>query len=819
MTPARSDVRLQLLGGLVLERAGVVVSGRAVQRRRLAVLALLAASPRAVVSRDRILGLLWPEATSDSARHLLTDAVYELRQALGDSAILSRGDDLVLNPDVVACDVLAFEGALAADAPAEASRLYVGEFAAGLHVSDAPEFERWLDATRARYRSAWRGAQEALARRLMGAGKADEGAAAWDRLAQDDPGDEAAVLAAMQAHAAAGRRGSALRLAQVHELAMRELGVIPAAGVRELAADLKRRPTEAADNSGRQEWPGPAAEKERQGAAEGESGRGEGQDTTAGNSSRLQRPHTVAGWQRAVLAAAVGGVMLFAVSAVSRESGPTSIEAEKAAVLREIRSGPGTVLLGNAVQATMSPAAGRALVAGERAWHGGQARTAVEAFERATTADSSSAFGWYRLGQASLAADLPEIVSRRADSMLAATAAVSAPRERLLFAAYAAFRAGASEYAEQLYRTLLAQYPDDAEGWLQLGETLFHYNPPRGRAIALAGPAFERALTLDPGNWGARWHLALLAAARGDRAEHQRLLANLAGQKGIEPAQLALLGLLEATSRGDYRSAAVSGAVAALDELWLYRALWVTTTYQRDLAATEMLAEALADPRQTIFPRVLGLGVLASLQAARGDWAAAEASLDQAEAQAPAYLEPGLMRAMLVVDAGSTPPPAFVERARDAVRAWVPGSQQDSMTRLRLAGLVALSAGDTAGARRAAAAIERTDGDAALVRARLALARGNGAEAVRLLTRPAPPVWFGKAVNAPFLAETFERLTRAQALEMMGRRGEAAAWYHSLKEYVPADLVVGAVAENGEQRTGNGERVGLQGVRAPEEAF
>jgi hypothetical protein len=74
-------------------------------------------------------------------------------------------------------------------------------------------------------------------------------------------------------------------------------------------------------------------------------------------------------------------------------------------------------------------------------------------------------------------------------------------------------------------------------------------------------------------------------------------------------------------------------------------------------------------------------------------------------------------------------------------------------------------------------------------------------------------------VNAPFLAETFERLTRAQALEMVGRRGEAAAWYHSLREYVPADLVVGAVAENGEQRTGNGERVGLQGVRAPEEAF
>lgn len=59
------------------------------------------------------MGLLWPESDLTRARNLLKVSVYVLRQALGEASILSDGDDLRLNPEVVCADVAAFEDALA----------------------------------------------------------------------------------------------------------------------------------------------------------------------------------------------------------------------------------------------------------------------------------------------------------------------------------------------------------------------------------------------------------------------------------------------------------------------------------------------------------------------------------------------------------------------------------------------------------------------------------------------------------------------------------------------------------------------------------
>ena len=97
-------VSLRLFGGVSLERDGRPVGGRATQRRRIGVLALLATAPTGQASRDRLIAYLWPDAETDAARHLLAGAVYELRKALGEDSIVSRGDELALNPDVVASD-------------------------------------------------------------------------------------------------------------------------------------------------------------------------------------------------------------------------------------------------------------------------------------------------------------------------------------------------------------------------------------------------------------------------------------------------------------------------------------------------------------------------------------------------------------------------------------------------------------------------------------------------------------------------------------------------------------------------------------------
>src|SRR5688572_14578429 len=119
---------LKLLGGVALQGEPGLLTGPAVQRHRLALLAVLAiAHPRAV-SRDKLLALLWPERETEPARRRLNQAVHALRQALGADAIVSAGDDVQLGAGVLHCDVVAFEEALAAGAAERAVRLYAGPF-------------------------------------------------------------------------------------------------------------------------------------------------------------------------------------------------------------------------------------------------------------------------------------------------------------------------------------------------------------------------------------------------------------------------------------------------------------------------------------------------------------------------------------------------------------------------------------------------------------------------------------------------------------------------------------------------------------------
>jgi DNA-binding SARP family transcriptional activator len=779
MTTTRPDVALNLLGGFILEREGAVVAGRAVQRRRLAVLALLAGSPGGTLSRDRIIGLLWPDAAADQARHLLNDAIYALRRALGDDLIISRGDDLVLNRMAVHCDVFAFEDALAADDLARATQIYRGEYAHGLFVSDAPEFAHWLDRTRAEYRLAWRSALERLALRDAAAGNGSAAAARWERLALDDVGDERFVIAAILAMVKQGRRGAALRLAREHGRVMEELGAAPGPLVAEAVAgtqrpDEERGPRTAAGRSDREQR---LSEKQRP--------------------NEDQRPTSSAGWperlfwaQRAAGAGLALAGLLFVAVSTSRERGSASVEEERTALLEGWPKRPANVLVRHAVQETASPAAMRGLFAGERAWRAGRMRTAVEEFERAARADSSLALAWYRLSQASLAADLPEAITLRADSMVTTLASRTAMRERFLLRAYRHFRMGDAETAEQLYRTLVAQYPEFLEGWLQLGETLFHYNPVRGRSLAEAEPAFTRALALDPDNWVARWHLALLAGVRGDFTTHLDVLDQMAAQGAIEPAQRAQLTILRGAARGQLTSPAVRDALGRLDELWLYRTAWVTAVYQQDQEATEAIGRALAYGSQALHPRTSGLGILLLAAIRRGAWAEVERLTAQVAATHPAPAMALSARVTAALAPLPSRPAIYVAETYRLVSAPWPENALEVRARHLWLGLLARQMGATDAALAEARALERMGGDAALIRSMLALDRGDAATALAILTRPEMPVWLGRAATEGPVPKAFERLVRAEALERLGRPQEAAAWRRSLAEHSLGDLAL-----------------------------
>ena len=88
--------------------AGAVVATLLAQPKRLGVLVYLAvAAPHELVRRDVLCELFWPDAPPDRARSSLRQALAFLRRALGEDAILTRGDDEVgLDATRVRCDAV-----------------------------------------------------------------------------------------------------------------------------------------------------------------------------------------------------------------------------------------------------------------------------------------------------------------------------------------------------------------------------------------------------------------------------------------------------------------------------------------------------------------------------------------------------------------------------------------------------------------------------------------------------------------------------------------------------------------------------------------
>ena len=214
---------LWLFGSPWIERVdGTLVSGRAAQRHRLGLLALLALAPGGRAARDKLMAYLWPEADAERARNLLNVSVYVLRRALGDAAVLSSGDDLRLNPAVIGVDVAQFEAALAAGDRAAAARLYAGPFLDGFFLSDAPEFERWVERERKRLAGAHEAALEALAEAAEAEHDIPAAVQWWKARATQDPYSGRVAVRLMRALDAAGDRAGALQHARQHAALLRE---------------------------------------------------------------------------------------------------------------------------------------------------------------------------------------------------------------------------------------------------------------------------------------------------------------------------------------------------------------------------------------------------------------------------------------------------------------------------------------------------------------------------------------------------------------------------------------------------------------------
>jgi DNA-binding SARP family transcriptional activator len=232
--------RLTVLGGLGLSVDGVPYVGPAAQRRRLLLLAVLAIAGRRGMSRDKLLGFLWPDAGVEQGRQALYQALHVIRRAFGADAIVGGATALQLGTDAVSSDLIEFADALAARAYERAVADYAGPLLDGLSFDGSAELDRWVSVERARLAGEYVAALERLA--VAAAARRDYSGAVqwWRRRAAAEPLSTAAAVGLIEALVAAGDRGAALQAALVHESLVRvELETEPDDAVRSWVARLK----------------------------------------------------------------------------------------------------------------------------------------------------------------------------------------------------------------------------------------------------------------------------------------------------------------------------------------------------------------------------------------------------------------------------------------------------------------------------------------------------------------------------------------------------------------------------------------------------
>ena len=222
-------LQVRLLGGAAAERDGEQLSLPPPAGRLLALLAVRP-GPR---DREAVAAHLWPGAAGAAARANLRTAVWALRKAVGDDALIASRTTVGLRPEAVTVDLADCLRRAAAGDLAAAAALCRGELLAG-------NAEDWAEAARRQLREEL--AEVLDARSAAAEREADAATAArWSRLCCAlDPLNEAAHAALVRQLAAAGDRAGALVAGrEVTTRLSGELGVRPGPLLRAALAEAR----------------------------------------------------------------------------------------------------------------------------------------------------------------------------------------------------------------------------------------------------------------------------------------------------------------------------------------------------------------------------------------------------------------------------------------------------------------------------------------------------------------------------------------------------------------------------------------------------
>lgn len=448
-------LHLKTFGGLWIE--GREAAGVGPRPRSLALLAICAAAGAKGVSRERVLGILWPESHPERARHALSQALYTLKRDTGAEVVVGSVE-LRLDPAQMSSDVDEFRDAVRSERWAEAADLYAGPFLDAFYLNDAPEFERWTDAERSSLEVDAERVMQSAATTATTEGRRDEAVEFLRRLTRINPGNSRFAAQYMEALAARGDRAGAVAHGKSHlELLHRDFELDPDAELEQLIARLRESP--------------PAVARQAPPTVEAASAIAT-QPLPESDFAPLSHR------RRNRLMAAAAALMAAAVLVVLGR-GSTSLAVGQIHAIGARDSAGAEV-------STRSPVAFHLYEEGLRAFFQLDAVAARRLFQAALHEDSTFAMAAYYTWRSALVTGEPD-EARLAERALALAPAAPA-RDRLLIVTHVGSRANDVRTLASA-ETLAARYPNDPEALVRAGEVTRDLS----RAISL----LDRSIELD----------------------------------------------------------------------------------------------------------------------------------------------------------------------------------------------------------------------------------------------------------------------------------------------------------------------------------
>ncbi|HJR35956.1 MAG TPA: hypothetical protein VJ817_13460, partial [Gemmatimonadales bacterium] len=788
-------LELRTLGEVDLRTAGGAELRAVVQQpKRFALLAYLAiAAPGRYVRRDTLLGLFWPELDAEHARGALRRSLHFLRRAIGEEALIGRGEEEVGLSEQLWCDAVAFRKALDRGAPAEALAHYRGDLLEGFYVAGAPDVEDWLDRERRRLRDAALDAARSLARSESDPAKVRKWALRALEFDEDDAETRELLTHSSSplatSHFPRFPRSPDFPLSPLLAVCPFTVHGAPALGfLGEGMVDLL---STRLDGAGALRVVEPAlvlsmSEQER--GAPWSVERGIRLAARAGAGSFVLGSVLETAGRIEVAAALHQSDGTLVVRVQERAAGEPAlfdlVDRLAVGLLTGWRGAKSDGSLGLAELTTESLPALKAWLLGEQAFRLARYLESVGAFRRATDADPAFALAWYRLAAALAAVALVEPARAASEEAYRRRERLT-EHDRLLLEAQHAWITGQGGEAERRYAAIVTAWPESLEGWFLLGDVLFHSNPYRGRSITEGREPFERALALDPAHQGAVIQLARIAALEGRSRDLDALVQRALSQSGASDQAPGLRALRAFANHDQPAQAEAVRELVSARGLVIARAFSDVALYAGNPDGAERLGRALFAAARSEEFRAFGLGTLAHLDLARGRTIEAFDRLREAERLDPAWgiTTRGLFATLPFLPLSSGERAAIGEE----LRAWDPSRARPAVAvplvfhnpilchlRLFLAGILAVRIGqlDQAALDAEALAEEAVpSGASALLQhlsrtldAEILNARGDPAAALAVLEQGRLDVWFQFAVASPFYAGTFERFLRAELL-------------------------------------------------------